>query len=92
VLSFLARYLVCEFNDKKGTSFDLQEKNSPFNIKKFTASNARAPVQDNHCDCGVYLLEYVERFFKDLCTDSNGLFDEPDSVMFHGHICISLIF
>jgi hypothetical protein len=39
----------------------LQTKCSEFSYSMHSCL-AQVPQQDNHCDCGVYVLEYIERF------------------------------
>ena len=58
VLATIKQYLECEWNEKyakeKG---DLGIKNS------LSGSSVYVPLQDNSYDCGIYLLQYVEKFF-----------------------------
>ena len=56
--TLLKRYLVKEFEDKRG--IHIKEVSGPFGM---TATNI--PQQDNFCDCGVYLLGYMQEFVKD---------------------------
>ncbi|KAL8724499.1 MAG: hypothetical protein Q9181_006798 [Wetmoreana brouardii] len=53
----LKDYLHEEANDKRGMDFDAK------GLQGVTAK--RIPLQDNFCDCGVYLLGYMEKFFED---------------------------
>uniref|UniRef100_A0A914W2A2 Ubiquitin-like protease family profile domain-containing protein n=1 Tax=Plectus sambesii TaxID=2011161 RepID=A0A914W2A2_9BILA len=60
-VSILKEYLLCEWEDKgkekaTGGVFDRQL------IKGCNPKNV--PQQDNYWDCGVYVLEYIERFLK----------------------------
>ena len=56
--TLLKRYLVKEFEDKR--DIHIKEVSGPFGM---TATNI--PQQDNFCDCGVYLLGYMQEFVKD---------------------------
>ncbi|KAK9463426.1 uncharacterized protein V1516DRAFT_631231 [Lipomyces oligophaga] len=49
----LREYLVAEAHDKRGVEIDRDDIKSKY---------AYAPTQPNSCDCGVYLLHYVEAF------------------------------
>ena len=50
----VSRYIECEYSAK----FD-----KPYEGKLYGAK-VLAPTQDNFFDCGIYLLQYVESFFK----------------------------
>jgi hypothetical protein len=52
----LKEFLRMEALNRKGIQVSTQ------NIKGI---HAKAPIQPNHCDCGVYVLNFVETFFKD---------------------------
>ncbi|KAL8696545.1 MAG: hypothetical protein Q9201_007607 [Fulgogasparrea decipioides] len=52
----LKDYLHEEANDKRGMDFDAK------GLQGVTAK--RIPLQDNFCDCGVFLLGYMEKFFE----------------------------
>jgi Ulp1 family protease len=65
VLHYVKEYLQSELEEKLGMS-----------AGEIQGGYFKGPLQENHCDCGVYILEYVERFFVDLCT-SKGDFIEP---------------
>ena len=54
--SYLKQYLVAEARDKKGIEI------TPPNMGT-TAKGA--PQQTNHCDCGLFLLGYIQRFLRD---------------------------
>lgn len=57
VCSNLKEYLVAELKEKRG-----KEVAPPGSI----GVTAKAiPLQDNYCDCGVFLLGYMEKFFAD---------------------------
>ncbi|RYP77037.1 hypothetical protein DL771_001327 [Monosporascus sp. 5C6A] len=55
--NFLKQYLVAELRDKKGI-----EISAPGALG-MTAK--RIPLQSNYCDCGLYLLGYIQEFLKD---------------------------
>jgi Ulp1 family protease len=55
-ISKLKTYLVLEAKHRKGIVV---------NLKNIKGVYAKVPIQPNTCDCGVYLLHYVEIFFKD---------------------------
>ena len=55
----MCRYLQVEWDVKKKTPNSLKEK--------IRGSTPRVPQQTNFSDCGVYVLQYVESFFK-VCT------------------------
>ncbi|KAI1776043.1 cysteine proteinase [Hypoxylon cercidicola] len=52
----LKQYLIAELKDKKGLEI-------PIGALGMTAKDV--PEQTNHCDCGLYLLGYIEEFLKD---------------------------
>ncbi|KAI0167130.1 cysteine proteinase [Hypoxylon sp. FL1284] len=54
----LKEYLIAELKDKKG--LELLEEMVPGGM---TAKDV--PQQTNYCDCGLYLLGYIEEFLKD---------------------------
>ena len=53
----LKEYLKAEADDKRGMTIEIQE------LQGVTAKGV--PEQTNLCDCGVFLVEYVERFAQD---------------------------
>ncbi|RYP29170.1 hypothetical protein DL767_006863 [Monosporascus sp. MG133] len=55
--NFLKQYLVAELRDKKGI-----EISAPGALG-MTAK--KIPLQSNYCDCGLYLLGYIQEFLKD---------------------------
>ncbi|RYO86388.1 hypothetical protein DL766_006964 [Monosporascus sp. MC13-8B] len=55
--NFLKQYLVAELGDKKGI-----EISAPGALG-MTAK--RIPLQSNYCDCGLYLLGYIQEFLRD---------------------------
>ncbi|KAI1076289.1 cysteine proteinase [Whalleya microplaca] len=55
--SHLRQYLVAELKDKKGI-----EISSPGSLG-MTAK--RIPLQSNFCDCGLYVLGYIQKFLQD---------------------------
>ncbi len=66
VIRYIKEYLQAELKEK----LDLRVGDIP-------GAYFKGPLQDNHCDCGVYILEYVERFFRDLCTSQGELIEPP---------------
>jgi hypothetical protein len=40
-------------------------KNVDIDVKAIKGIHAKSPLQPNHCDCGVYVLQYIETFFQD---------------------------
>ncbi|KAJ3575617.1 hypothetical protein NPX13_g3972 [Xylaria arbuscula] len=54
--SYLKQYLIAEAKDKKGIEI------SPPNMGT-TAKGV--PEQTNHCDCGLFLLGYIQQFLRD---------------------------
>ncbi|KAH9263840.1 hypothetical protein BASA83_012717 [Batrachochytrium salamandrivorans] len=55
-IASIKRYLVLEAKSRQ--NIDVQRD-------MIHGLNARVPEQPNYCDCGVYVLEYVERFFQE---------------------------
>ncbi len=55
--NFLKQYLVAELKDKKGVEIPTP------GALGMTAKNI--PLQLNYCDCGLYLLGYIQEFLKD---------------------------
>lgn len=53
-ISALKKYLVLEARHKLDK--EIIEKS-------ITGVHIKAPLQPNHCDCGVYVLNYIETFF-----------------------------
>lgn len=53
----LRDYLLAEIKSKKGLDVSIQRAIG------FTATNI--PQQDNYCDCGLYVLGYIEKFLED---------------------------
>ncbi|KAJ3272770.1 Sentrin-specific protease 6 [Terramyces sp. JEL0728] len=54
-LKIIKSYLVMEARHKK---------NIEFNEKAIRGTKLEVPIQPNHCDCGVYLLHYIETFLE----------------------------
>ncbi|KAK3373813.1 hypothetical protein B0T24DRAFT_624687 [Lasiosphaeria ovina] len=54
----LKHYLVAEFADKRGIT--ITDVPSPLGMKAINI-----PEQNNFCDCGVYLLGYIQEFVQD---------------------------
>lgn len=57
VVATLRDYLACEFLAKMGTE-------KIFSKDTIKGSNVKVPQQNNFTDCGLYVLQYVESFFK----------------------------
>ncbi|KAG5874832.1 hypothetical protein JTB14_009289 [Gonioctena quinquepunctata] len=62
VVATLRDYLTCEYKAKLG-----KERIYDKNIIK--GANPKVPQQNNFTDCGLYVLQYVEQFFKDPIKD-----------------------
>ncbi|CAK1553593.1 unnamed protein product [Leptosia nina] len=62
VVATLRDYLTCEYQAKVS-------KNKVFNKDNIKGSCPKIPQQNNFTDCGLYLLQYVEQFFKDPVLD-----------------------
>ncbi len=58
-LSF-SRYLQVEWNTKMAE----KEGKRDFTKENFKGFNPKCPQQNNFSDCGIYILQYVESFFK----------------------------
>ena len=56
-IRLLKEYLKAEANDKRGMTVEIQQ------LQGVTAKGV--PEQTNFCDCGVYLIGYIEQFAKD---------------------------
>ncbi|RUS15424.1 hypothetical protein BC937DRAFT_92464 [Endogone sp. FLAS-F59071] len=52
----IKKYLTSEAKEKRKVDV---------NLEMLTCIYAKVPKQTNHCDCGVYLLHYVEKFLGD---------------------------
>lgn len=59
VVATLRDYLTCEYKVKVNEPSDYT-----FNKDNIRACNVKVPQQTNFTDCGLYLLQYVEQFFK----------------------------
>ena len=57
-LSAMRSYLRYEYLERKGRPLSLTKE-------KMGELEASVPEQDNDCDCGVYLLHYIELIFRD---------------------------
>ena len=57
-LSAMRSYLRYEYLERKGKPLSLTKE-------KMGEYEAAVPEQDNDCDCGVYLLHYIELIFRD---------------------------
>ncbi|XP_017863621.1 PREDICTED: sentrin-specific protease 6 isoform X3 [Drosophila arizonae] len=64
VVATLRDYLTCEYKVKKP---DAQAH--VFNKDNMPGHCVKVPQQNNFTDCGLYLLQYVEQFFKDPIKD-----------------------
>lgn len=53
----LREYLMEEANDKKQSMLSV--------LPNGVTAKSRLPLQDNHCDCGIFLLAYMEKFLED---------------------------
>ena len=62
VIRALRDYLSEEWKAKKGTE-------RSFGKEVVRGANVKCPQQNNYSDCGIYLLQYVEQFFK-VCLSS----------------------
>lgn len=64
VVATLREYLNCEYKAKHATAAPrVYNKNNLF------GNQVKVPQQNNFTDCGVFLLQYVEQFFKDPIKD-----------------------
>jgi len=57
VVATLREYLECEYHEKIG-------KDRVFSNETFPGCSPRVPQQPNFYDCGIFVLQYVESFFK----------------------------
>ncbi|QQP50146.1 Putative LOC100642437, partial [Caligus rogercresseyi] len=57
VVATLRDYLMCEHKAKKGSERSFTKENIMGHCPK-------VPQQPNFSDCGIFLLQYVESFFK----------------------------
>uniref|UniRef100_S4PY82 Sentrin/sumo-specific protease senp7 n=5 Tax=Pararge aegeria TaxID=116150 RepID=S4PY82_9NEOP len=62
VVATLRDYLTCEYQTKIS-------KSKIFNKDNIKGCCPKVPQQNNFTDCGLYLLQYVEQFFKDPVMD-----------------------
>ncbi|KAJ8910989.1 hypothetical protein NQ315_010818 [Exocentrus adspersus] len=62
VVATLRDYLTCEYKTKMG-------KERIYNKDIIKGASPKVPQQNNFTDCGLYLLQYVEQFFKDPIKD-----------------------
>ncbi|CAG5040142.1 unnamed protein product [Parnassius apollo] len=62
VVATLRDYLTCEYQAKMC-------KSKVYNKDNMKGSCPKIPQQNNFTDCGLYLLQYVEQFFKDPILD-----------------------
>ncbi|CAG9825310.1 unnamed protein product [Phaedon cochleariae] len=64
VVATLRDYLTCEYKLKMG-------KERVYSKDVIKGANPKVPQQNNFTDCGLYVLQYVEQFFKDPIKDYN---------------------
>jgi sentrin-specific protease 7 len=57
VFQTLREYLSCEYEAKMGKARD-------FTVESMPACCPKVPQQPNFTDCGIFVLQYVESFFK----------------------------
>ncbi|XP_028149197.2 uncharacterized protein LOC114342259 isoform X1 [Diabrotica virgifera virgifera] len=62
VVATLRDYLTCEYKSRMGSE-------RVFNKDVIKGASPKVPQQNNFTDCGLYLLQYVEQFFKDPIKD-----------------------
>nr|CAH7720990.1 unnamed protein product [Callosobruchus chinensis] len=62
VVATLRDYLTCEYKVKMGNE-------RTYNKDIIKGANPKVPQQNNFTDCGLYVLQYVEQFFKDPIKD-----------------------
>nr|CAI5847324.1 unnamed protein product [Callosobruchus analis] len=62
VVATLRDYLTCEYKAKMGND-------RTYNKDIIKGANPKVPQQNNFTDCGLYVLQYVEQFFKDPIKD-----------------------
>ncbi|KAI1214878.1 cysteine proteinase [Annulohypoxylon truncatum] len=68
----LKQYLIAELKDKKNIEI------SPPGALGMTAKNV--PQQTNHCDCGLFLLGYIQQFLKDPDTFVRSLLQHENDI------------
>ena len=59
MVATLRDYLTCEYKIKI-----IENTNHTFNKLNIPGHCVKVPQQNNFTDCGLYLLQYVEQFFK----------------------------
>lgn len=59
VVATLRDYLTCEYKAKV-----FENSTHVFNKINIPGNSVKVPQQNNFTDCGLYLLQYVEHFFK----------------------------
>lgn len=69
----LRNYLKCEWRERKK-----EPEAKSFDKDAIKGSHPKVPGQDNFCDCGVYVCQYVESFFADPITDFSLPIKKPD--------------
>ncbi|KAI1126361.1 hypothetical protein F5Y10DRAFT_212426 [Nemania abortiva] len=73
--SYLKQYLVAELRDKKGIEIE-----SP---KAMGTTAKGVPEQTNHCDCGLFLLGYIQEFLRDPDRFIRSLLQRDDEISWH---------
>lgn len=59
VTTVLREYLNCEYKHKMHTGLDVN-----FDAQSMPGHKVRVPQQTNFSDCGLFMLQYIEQFFK----------------------------
>lgn len=65
VVATLRDYLTCEFLMKEKQAGRVPITTTVFTKDNMTGHCVKCPQQNNFTDCGLFLLQYVEHFFKD---------------------------
>lgn len=73
--SYLKQYLVAELKDKRGIEIP------PPGAMGTTAKDV--PEQTNHCDCGLYLLGYIQQFLQDPDNFVKSLLQRDGGISWH---------
>lgn len=72
VIRNLREYLISEWRAHLPTSQSELDDDKHVNLfKGLPGVNVKVPIQTNFFDCGIYMLQYVESFFKVHCTIIN---------------------
>lgn len=59
VTQILRDYILCEYQSKMENA-----QNHTFNAKNMPGHSVKVPRQQNTSDCGLFMLHYIEQFFK----------------------------